>query len=149
MVVRPVLCAVAGLAACTPATSRPPFAPLPQATALEVVADPPAVAREAGSWLTAAGVPVVRNSEIDRYVETGWYAPRPDSSGVGFPHQVKTRLWADPAGVGRTRVTVETVYRPVDDPSRLPRDLEVLVPAAGAVTADRLVTALKERFTVP
>lgn len=136
------------LAACSPATSRPPFAPLPQAAELLLVGEPPLVTRETAAWLAAAGIPTVRVSELDRFIETAWYVPPADSAGAPFPFRVKTRVWADPAGGDRTLVRVETVYRPLEDPSRSPRDLEVAAPPAGDIVGRRLVQALRETFEV-
>lgn len=140
-----VLCLAAG---CSPATTRPPFAPVPQAAYLVLVAEPPVVTREAASWIAAAGVGVTRATELDRYVETEWYVPPADTGGARFPFRVKTRVWADPAGSGRSQVWIETVYRPIEDPSRPPRDLELPTPPAGDLLARRLAAALREKFEV-
>lgn len=138
-------------AACSPVTTRPAFRPVPQATEILLVGDPVAVTRHAAAWIAAAGVPTVHVSEIDRYVETDWYAPPPDSGAAQpFPFRVKTRLWVDPGGSGRARAVIETVYRPAEDPSRPPRDREVAVPpgAGGDVFARRLAAAIREKFEV-
>lgn len=135
--------------ACSPVTTRPAFGPVPQATQLLVVGEPAAVTRHAAEWIAAAGVPTVRASEVDRYIETGWYSPPADSSVTRpFPFRVKTRLWVNPGGAGRSLAFIETVYRPVEDPSRPSRDLEVAVPRdAGADRlAVRLLAALREKF---
>ena len=137
--------------ACSPVTSRPAFRPLPEATQILLVGDPAAVTRHAAAWLATAGVATVQVSEIDRYVETDWYTPPPDSGVVRpFPFRVKTRLWVDPGGPGRARAVIETVYRPAEDPSRPSRDREIAVPPeAGAdLLARRLATAIRERFEV-
>jgi len=113
-----------------------------------LVGDPTAITREAAAWLAAAGIPTEQVTEEDRYIETAWYVPPSDSATAGFAFRVKTRFWADPAGQGRTRVLIETVYRPVEDPSRTPRDQEVVAPTAGALLGSRLAAALRERFEV-
>jgi hypothetical protein len=136
-------------AACSPVTTRPTFRPVPQATQLLLVGEPLDVTRHAAGWIATTGVRTVRASEVDCYVETDWYAPPPDSgAATPFPFMVKTRLWVDPGGTGRARAVIETVYRPVDDPSRPARNREVAVPTgAGAdVFARRLAAALKEKF---
>jgi hypothetical protein len=135
--------------ACSPVTTRPAFRPVSQATQLLLVGDPAAVTRHAAEWIAATGVPTVRASETDRYIETVWYPPPPDSSVPRpFPFRVKTRVWVNPGGSGRALALVETVYRPVEDPSRPARDLEVAVPpGAGADgLAVRLLAALREKF---
>ena len=64
---------------------------------------------------------------------------------------VKIRFWADPWVPGQTRLTVEPVYRPRYDPSRVERELEVIVPKEheGYKIAQRFVDKQKERFGVP
>jgi hypothetical protein len=113
-----------------------------------LVAEPPVVTREVATLIAAAGVGTTRATELDRYVETVWYEPPADTAGVRFPFRVKTRVWADPAGSGRTQVWIETVYRPIEDPSRPPRDLELLTPPAGDPLGRRLVAALREKYEV-
>lgn len=138
-------------AACSPATTRPPFVPLPQAAVVLFAADPPRVTTAVAEWLTAQGIPLRLVSTVDRYVETSWYrAPADSGSTATRPSPVKTRVWADPAGPGRTRLTVETVYREVEDPSRPPRDLERPAPAGspGSRVTERLLAALKHSFEV-
>ena len=142
---------LAATTACTPVTSRPSFRPGPEATQVLVVGDPAAVTRHAAAWITQAGVRTTRTSEVDRYFETDWYRPPPDTaSAQPFPFLVKTRVWVDPGGSGRARATIETVYRPVDDPSRAARDRERSVPAgSGADTLVRgLIAAIGEKFQI-
>lgn len=150
MIGRAAAAALAATAACSPVTTRPPFGPLPRAAAVLLAAEPPQVATEAATWLRAQQIQLIQASETDRYVETAWYAPPRDSAHVGAaaPARVKTRIWADPAGPGRTRLTVETVYRQVDDPSRTPRDLDVVVlpGTPGHGLAAQLIAALTDRF---
>ena len=144
------LAAVAVAGACSPVTTRPPFAPLPRAVEVLLAAEPQQVTVEAASWLRAQRIPLQRTSEVDRYIETGWYPPPADTTPVSgpTPAAVKTRIWADPAGPGRTRLTVETVYHEVEDPSRTPRDLDlVALPGTpGRRLGDRLITALTTKF---
>jgi hypothetical protein len=135
------------LAACTPVTTRPPFAPYPEA--LHVVINVPRgrLVAEAQALLTAdsGGPPVLLLSPIDGFLETKWHEAT-DSSGARMT--VKLRVWADPDVSGKSRVTVEAVYRPIEDPSRPPRDLEAPCPAGspGRRLAERLVAALSEKL---
>ncbi|HXM37659.1 MAG TPA: hypothetical protein VN908_03245 [Gemmatimonadales bacterium] len=61
---------------------------------------------------------------------------------------MRLRLWADPDVPGKSRVTVEAVYRPIEDPSRTHRDLEraALPGSAGQQVAEKLLKALKEKL---
>ncbi len=121
---------------CNPATTRPDFMPLPEAPSVVLYARPPRVAAEVQTWLVAQGLKVEVASVQDAYVETAW-------SGT-----FKIRCWADPDAPGKSRLTVEAVYRPVLDPSRTERDLEVLVPAEheGAKLVDRMIGDLKKKL---
>jgi len=133
------------LAACAPATTRPPFAPYPEALHAVINAPPARVTEEAKAWLAAHGPTVERASPVDAFLETGWYDATDSAS---TPVRVKVRLWADPDVPGKSRVTVEAVYRPIEDPSRRPRDLELAVPpeSAGRRLVEQLLKALSEKL---
>lgn len=132
-------------AACTPATTRPSFAPYPEALHGIINALPARVTEEAKTWLTAQGPAVQHASPLDGFLETGWYDATDSASA---PVRVKIRLWADPDVPGKSRVTVEAVYQPIQDPSRTPRDQEQAVPkdSAGQRLAERLLKALGEKL---
>jgi hypothetical protein len=99
-------------------------------------ARPPRVAAEARDWLTAQGLTVEPADARDAYVETAWY------------HAFKIRCWADPDAPGKSRLTVEAVYRPLLDPSRTERDLERPVPPEheGAKLVNRMIDELKKKL---
>ena len=124
-------------AACTPATTRPPFGPVPEALHAILNAPPAVVTREAQALLTADTIAVRFVSLRDAFLETREFAGT---------HRL--RLWADPDVPGKARVTVEAVYRPQEDPSRTQRGLERAAPAgsAGQLRAERLLAALKEKL---
>ena len=123
-------------AACTPVTTRPDFAPFPQALVIVIRGAPDRVTAEASAWLAGEAVKVELASPRDGYLETGWR------------EGVKLRCWADPAAPGTTRLTVEAAYRPAEDPSRTERDLEMPVPEGrdGYRLAERLLAAMSDRF---
>jgi hypothetical protein len=145
------------IAACSPVTTRPAFQPLPEALVLTLEAPPARITAAAAEWLTGEGLRVARSNTIDGYVETAWYDTRTKRahSGMGdvpdLAVTVKLRCWADPDVPGRTRLTVEPVYRPRYDPSRTERDLEVAVPDSsdGHRIAQRLLDALKQKYGGP
>ncbi|HKC40216.1 MAG TPA: hypothetical protein VKC15_11790 [Gemmatimonadales bacterium] len=134
-------------AACTPATTRPAFGPYPEALHAIVNAPPARVTEEAKAWLAAQGAAVQHSSSVDAFLETAWYDATDSASA---PIRVKIRLWADPDVPRKSRVTVEAVYQPIEDPSRTPRDLDVAVPkdSAGQRLAERLLKALSEKLGV-
>jgi hypothetical protein len=127
------------LAACTPATTRPPFAPVPEALHAVINAAPADVTQAAQAILTADSIPVRFVSPQDAFLETKEFAGT---------HRL--RLWADPDVPGKSRVTIEAVYRPIEDPSRTPRDRERAAPpgSPGQLRAEQLLAALKDKLGV-
>ena len=127
------------VAACTPATTRPSFWPVPEALHAVINARPADVTREAQALLTADTIRLHFVSLRDAYLET-----------AEFAGSYRLRLWADPDVPGKSRVTIEAVYRPVEDPSRTPRDLERAAPpgSLGALRAEQLLAALKDQLGV-
>ncbi|PYP10236.1 MAG: hypothetical protein DMD59_06405 [Gemmatimonadetes bacterium] len=133
-----VICALL-LAACTPATTRPSFAPVPEALHAVINASPADVTQTAQALLAADSIALHFVSLRDAFLETQEFAGT---------HRV--RLWADPDVPGKTRVTIEAVYRPMADPSRTPRDLERAAPpgSPGQLRAEQLLAALKDKLGV-
>lgn len=131
------LCVI--LSACSPTSTRPSIVPIPEALHAVINAVPAVVTREAQALLAADTIRVRVVSERDAWLETNEFAGT---------HRL--RLWADPDVPGKSRVTIEAVYRPIDDPSRQPRDLERAAEpgSAGQLRAARLLEALKEKLGV-
>ena len=127
------------LTACTPTTTRPLFAPFPEALHAVINAPPGVVTDSARAMLIADTVPVRFVSTPDAWLETREFAGT-----------YRVRLWADPDAPGKARVTIEAVYRPAEDPSRTERDLERAAPpgSPGQLRAERLLAALKEKLGV-
>ncbi|HET7596157.1 MAG TPA: hypothetical protein VFK15_04440 [Burkholderiales bacterium] len=102
-------------------------------------APPARVALVAESLLVADTLPVAYVSARDAFVESGEFAGT-----------TRIRLWADPDVTGKSRVTIEAVFRPFEDPSRQRRDLERAAPtdSPGAQRAARLLESLKEKLGV-
>ncbi len=142
------------LAACDPRTTRPLYAPYPQAAT--VILDAPAarVIPEIAAWAAAESLRVAVSSPRDAYLETAWYDTRTrrsrrDDRDVGdLESTIKLRCWADPWVPGTTQLTVEMVYRPAYDPSLAPRDREVVVPPEheGDKLVRRLIEVMGKRF---
>ncbi len=127
------------LTACTPTTTRPAFAPMPEALNVVINAPPERVTQFADSLLRADTIGVRFVNLRDAFLETREFAGR---------HRL--RLWADPDVPGKSRVTIEAVYRPSEDPSRTRRDLERAAPpgSAGQLRAEQLLAALKDKLGV-
>jgi hypothetical protein len=129
------------LAGCTPASTRPAFGPVPEALHAVINEPPERIMAFADSLLRADTVRVRIVSRRDGFLET-------EEFGGGGTHRL--RLWADPDVQGKSRVTIEGVYRPVEDPSRTRRDLERPSPpgSPGFLRAEQLLAALKDRLGV-
>jgi hypothetical protein len=127
------------LLACNPRTTRPSFAPLPEALRVVINAPPERVTAFADSLLRADTVAVSFVSVRDAWLET-----------KAFAGTHRLRLWAEPDVSGKSRVTIEAVYRPREDPSRTMRDLERASPpgSPGEQRAQLLLAALKEKLGV-
>jgi len=143
------------VAGCAATTSRPSFVAFPESAHGELGVGVPdrvytiqRVTRAVAEALAADSIPVVRVSERDGYIESPWFDASTFAATkarpVG-PDVVKVRAWIGPAKPGFSAVELETVYRPLADPSRPERDLELHVPVShpvgqrGARMMDRLI----------
>jgi hypothetical protein len=127
------LCCLAAtvLMGCQPTSSRPPFPPVPEAASTEIRLSPGDATRLLAEALREDSIPPKRVELHDTWLESSWFDP---ATGHDVKHRpiglnvVRVRAWADPTRPGSSKVTVETVYRPVADPSLPQRDLDRQVP---------------------
>jgi hypothetical protein len=152
---RRLLAVAVGLAAgCSPFTTRPGITPLPEAAATEIRLPVAEATRQLAAALQADSIPTTRVRVRDGYLESRWFdsatgrptSRRPIGTGV-----VRVRGWADPARPGNTLLIVETLYRPLADPSLPERELEKQVPRDHpvAVKVDSALAALLKRYGGP
>jgi hypothetical protein len=111
--------------------------------------------RRLAEALKADSIPTRQVRLRDGYIETPWFEAR-NGRAVGQhraigPGIVRIRAWADPARPGSSQLTVETLYRPLVDPSLPYRELEREVqrdhPVAKKVEA--ALVGLVKRFGGP
>ena len=120
------------LLGCRATTSRPSFTPRPAATSAEVELDIPTATRALAEALATDSVALASIKESDGYLDSGWLdaatlehtTRRPVGQGV-----VRVRAWVNPAREFWSELVVEAAYRPMLDPSRPDRELEVPLPA--------------------
>jgi hypothetical protein len=117
-----------GALACQPNTTRPGFTPLPEAAGTEIRLSVPEATRRLAEALRADSIPTRKVQLRDGYLETNWFEAASgravqDRRALG-PGIVRVRAWADPARPGSSQLTVETLYRPLADPSLSDRELE-------------------------
>jgi hypothetical protein len=138
---------LATAASCQPNTTRPPFTPVPEAAGTEVRLPVPQATQRLAEALKADSIPVRKVRIRDGYIETGWFATATRRPAAGArvigPRVVRVRAWADPARPGSSQLTVETVYRPLRDPSLPSRELEREV-APDHPVALKVVAALQQ-----
>jgi hypothetical protein len=121
----------AGAAACASfGGARPAFTPLPDAVVFTSPAPVSAILLTLRDTLTARGLAVQTLVPAEGYLETRWFDLRARASvpePIGdFDRVVKLRFFVDPVAT-HARIIAESVRRTGWDPSRPPRDLEVMV----------------------
>ena len=135
-----------GLLACQPLTTRPAYPPVPEAAMTEVRLVPREATRLLADALRRDSVPTTRVELRDAWIETSWFDTatrrRTRHRPVG-PGVVRIHAWSDPTRPGFSKITVETIYRPVADPSLPDRELDRQVPRDHPV-AVRVRTALAD-----
>lgn len=141
-------------AACQPNTGRPAFVPLPEAAGTEVRLSVREATKYLAEALRADSIPVRKILLRDGYLETNWFNGKTGSQSRGRPlgtKIVRVRGWADPARPGSSQLTVETLYRPLADPSLPERELERQVPASHpvAVKVEEILRQLVVRYGGP
>jgi len=114
-------------AGCNPTTTRPSFPPVTGAPQLEIELDVKPATEALADVFRNDSLPVSRVVPRDGLVETSWFEA--GSKAVAHerilgPGVVRVRAWVDPSRAGYSKITVETVYRPVADPSLPPRELD-------------------------
>jgi hypothetical protein len=128
---RPLVGIVASLAGCQPATTRPPFPPVPEAAITEMRLPAGEATRLLAEAFQADSMPMRRVVVRDGWLETSWFdastGRRTSRRQLGV-NTVRVRAWADPTHPGNSKVTVETIYHPLADPSLPERELDRQVP---------------------
>jgi hypothetical protein len=143
--------AVAGLA-CTAATTRPRFDPLPGVLVDTLGAGPGTVIGGLAEELRARGLKIHAVSQAEGYLETAWFDPVTRKS-VGQEHLhtervFRMRAYADSLPPVRSVLSLETVYRLTADPSAGGREEERIVPPGqpGDSVTQAVLEALRKRF---
>ncbi len=148
MKLAPALILAAACAACYPTTTRPQLVPQAGSSVMELELFTPEATRELALALDADSIPVRRTEARDGWLESEWFdarTMRPTAAWPVGPDIVKVRAFVDPGRPNHSVITIETVYRPVADPSRSGRDLERQVPVDHPVA--RKVAAIVNRLT--
>jgi hypothetical protein len=104
--------------------------------------------------LVEDSIPVTRTELRDGYVETGWFeaaSGQPTGRRPLGPEVVRVRGWVDPIQTGQTKIRIETVIRPMADPSLPERELDRGAPKENpaALRVQRTAERLAKRYPVP
>ena len=126
-----MLVLAAALVGCQPTTTRPVFVPYPEAAATEIRLGTAEATRRLAEALREDSILVAKVEPRDGYLESGWFDHRtwkPVRRRPVGPEVVRVRAWAERARPYSSLLIVETVFRPLADPSLPERELERPVP---------------------
>jgi hypothetical protein len=142
------------LAACRPDTTRPAITPYPEAAGVEIRLRPQEATRRLAEALQADSLAPAQVRLRDGYLETKWLdsaTGRPTGRRPLGTDVVRLRGWVDPGRPGFSVLTVETLYRPLADPSLPERELERQVPRTHptAVKVEQVLQAMLKRYGGP
>ena len=146
--------AVLALIACQASTTRPTFGPVTGAQVAVLELDVTRTTTLVAAALKADSFPVTVLEPRDGFLETPWFDSatfRPTSKRPVGRDVVRVRAWVDPEKPGHSRVTVETLFRDIVDPSLPQRELDREVPPdhPTAVRVRAVLDSLRKRYGEP
>lgn len=116
---------------CKAYSPRPFYPPVTGAPIGEIDLAVPAATEALADVLRADSLPLRLVKLADGYLETDWFeasTKRPTRARRLGPDIIQVRAWVDPAKPGSSRMTVETIFRPLADASVPSRDLDRQAP---------------------
>lgn len=126
------LLAILLLLSCRATTHRPYFTPLPVATSAQVELGIPEATRALSEALAHDSITLRTIHEADGYMDSGWLDAQslePTKARPLGPAVVRVRAWVNPDKDFWSELVVEATYRPMEDPSRPERELDVSLSA--------------------
>ncbi len=126
-VIRAAILLAALAIGCKAGTVRPYFPPVTGAPQTEIELKVLDATEALADVLRGDSIPVTRVSTRDGFVESAWFKSdtrQPTGARKLGPDVVQVRAWIDPSRPGFSRIVIETVYRPLADPSLSARDLD-------------------------
>jgi hypothetical protein len=118
---------VALTVACKAGTARPYFPPVTGAPTTEIELKVVDATEALADVLRGDSLPVEKVVTRDGFVETAWFkteTKQPTHARRLGPDVVQVRAWVDPSRPGHSRIVIETVFRPLADPSLSGRELD-------------------------
>jgi hypothetical protein len=145
---------VLSLLACQASTTRPTFGPVTGAQAVVLELEVSRATVLIATSLKADSFPVTVVEPRDGFLETPWFdsaTTRPTSRRPLGQDVVRVRAWIDPEKPGHSRVTVETLFRDIADPSLPERELDREVPPDHPTSARvrAVLDSLRKRYGEP
>ena len=116
---------------CQATTTRPTFGPVTGAQVVVLELNVAQATNLVANGLKADSFPVTVLEPRDGFLETPWFDSatfRPTSKRPLGRDVIRVRAWVDPEKPGHSRVTVETLFREIADPSLPERELDREVP---------------------
>jgi hypothetical protein len=127
----PAYCSLLTVLACRATTSRPSFQPTPTAAVAEIELGIPEATRALAEGMARDSITLTKIKESDGYIDSGWLDARTLEKTSARPlgaDVVRVRAWVNPAKQFWSELSVEATYRPIADPSRPDRELDVPLP---------------------
>jgi hypothetical protein len=142
------------MAACQASTTRPPFGPVTGAQVVILELPVPRATTLLAAGLRADSLPVTVLEPRDGFLETPWFdsaTARPTGRRPLGQDVVRIRAWVDPEKPGHSRVTVETLFRDIADPSLPARELDREVPSdhPASLRVRAVLDSLRKRYGEP
>jgi len=149
-----VVAGLMAIASCQPYSTRPAFGPLPGAAEAVVDLDVASATTVLAEQMRSDSIPVSRVEPKDGYLETEWFSAvtgRPTDERVLGDSIVRVRGWVNAYGQERGSIRVETVIRPLANPSLPPRELDRQAPIDNPVVVRvaTILTDMAKRYPVP
>lgn len=117
--------------ACAATTTRPYYLPLPAAAVAEIELDIREATRALAEGLARDSIALSIIQEKDGFIDSGWLDARTLEHTGARPlgaDVVRVRAWVNPAKLFWSELSVEATFRPMADPSRPERELDVPLP---------------------
>jgi hypothetical protein len=142
------------LLACQAATTRPTFGPVTGAQTVVLEVEVSRATSLDATGLRADSFPLTVVEPRDGFLETPWFdsaTSRPTSRRPLGQDIVRVRAWVDPEKPGHSRVTVETLFRDIADPSLPQRELDREVPPhhPASLRVRAVLDSLRKRYGEP
>jgi hypothetical protein len=135
-------------------TTRPTFGPVTGAQMVVLELDVARATTIVATNFRADSLPVTVLEPRDGFLETPWFdsgTSRPTNRKPLGQEVVRVRAWIDPEKPGHSKVTVETLFRDVADPSLPERELDREVPPdhPTSVRVRAVLDSLRKRYGEP